>query len=80
MRKFFSFMLVVAAVTISIKFWAIMIKMLAWAIVFLTGSLHSSDLTAVPALSFRQSVGIVTLLSLLALSLQAGRNNSNRGQ
>ena len=77
MRKS-SFVVMLAAAVASMTLWVIMTSLTAWAIVFITGALHSSGLTQIPALSFWQSVGIVTLLSLLAFSLRAGRNNGRR--
>lgn len=74
MRKS-SFVVMLAEAVASMTLWAVMTSLTAWVIVFLTGALHSSDLTQIPALSFWQSVGIVTLLSLLAFSLRAGRIN-----
>lgn len=76
MRKYFSFLLVAAAVVISMVFWATMISMVAWSVVFLTGALHGFGLAPVPALSFWQSMGVVfVMLSLLTFLLRAGRNN-----
>ncbi len=67
MRKCLSFLLVAATVAISVAFCAIMISLIAWSVVFLTGSLNGFGLTVIPALSFWQSVGVVILLSPLAL-------------
>ena len=79
MRKFFSFVLVAAVVAISMAFWAIFIALIAWSVVFLTGALHGSGLTVVPALSFWESMAIsLTLLSLVALLLRAVRRNNRR--
>ena len=74
MRKYSSLMLVAAALAISVMFWAIFIVLVAWALVFLTGSLHDSGLTAVPALSFWESmVTSLAVLSLIAFLLRVGR-------
>ncbi len=67
MRKCLSFLLVAATVAISVAFCAIMISLIAWSVVFLTGSLNGFGLTVIPALSFWQSVGVVILLSPLVL-------------
>lgn len=81
MRKFFSFMLVAAAVVINLVFWANMVALVAWSVVFLTRSLHSSGLVTIPALSFWQSMGVVfAILSLLTFLLRAGRNNRREGR
>ena len=80
MRKSSFVVMLAATVAISMAFWAIMISLVAWAIVFLTGALHSSGLTSIPALSFWQSVGIVTLLYLLTFPLRAGRSNREGGR
>ena len=76
MRYRFSFDVSMAAVVaISVAFYAIMISMIAWGIVFLTGALHSSGLASIPALSFWQSVELLALICLLAIPLRAGRSN-----
>ena len=78
MKKCLSFLPVVATVAIMITFLTIMISMIAWSVVFLTGSLNGFGLTAIPALSFWQSVGVVILLSPLAL-LAASRRKQRVG-
>lgn len=64
-----------ATVAISIAFWAIIIALIAWGVSFLTGDLHSSGITSIPALSFWQSVELLILIYLLAIPLRAGRSN-----
>ena len=78
MKKCLSFLLVVATVAIMIIFLFIMVSMVAWSVVFLTGSLNGLGLTVIPALSFWQSVGVVVLLSPLAL-LAASRRKQRVG-
>ena len=79
MRKLFSFVMLAVTVAISMAFWATMISMVALSVVFVTGSLHGSGLTRIPALSFWQSMAIsLTLLSLVALLLRAVRRNNRR--
>ena len=74
MRKRLSFVMLAATVAISMAFWANMVALIAWALVFLTGSLHGSGLTAVPALSFWESmVTSLAVLSLIAFLLRVGR-------
>ena len=51
---------------------------IAWSLVFLTGALHSSGLTQIPALSFWQSVGVLLLVFLLSIPLRAGRINISK--
>ena len=80
MEKCFSFLLIAAVVAISLAFWAIFIALIAWSVVFLTGALHSSGLTQIPALSFWQSVGVLLLISLLSFPLRAGRSNREGGR
>ena len=75
MRKTSFVVMLAATVAISIAFWAIMISVIAWGVVFLTGDLHSSGLTSIPALSFWQSVELLALICLLAIPLRAGRSN-----
>ena len=67
MRKFSFVVILAATIAISIAFCAIMVSLIAWSVVFLTGSLNGFGLTVIPALSFWQSVGVVILLSPLAL-------------
>lgn len=67
MKKCLSFLLVAATVAISLAFCVIMISMISWSLVFLTGALHGFGLAPIPALSFWQSVVAVILLSPLAL-------------
>ena len=79
MRDRFSFIVpVVTVVAISVAFWVVMTSVIAWSVVFLTGSLNGFGLTAIPALSFWQSVGVVILLSPLAL-LAASRRKQRVG-
>ena len=74
--RWFSFIMpVVTAVIIGAVFWVIMISMIAWSLVFLTGALHNSGLTDVPALSFWQSVGVLVGVFLLSIPWHAGRSN-----
>lgn len=81
MRRYFYFLLVAAVVAINLVFWANMVAMVAWSVVFLTGALHGSGLAPIPALSFWQSMGVVVVtLSLLTFLLRAGRNNRGRGR
>ena len=81
MRDRFSFViLVAAAVAIGLAFWAIIITLIAWGVVFLTGALHSSGLTSIPALSFWQSVGVLFLIALLTAPLRTGRSNRKGGR
>lgn len=75
MRKCSSFLLVAAVVAIGVAFWAIIVALIAWGIVFLTGALHGSGLASIPALSFWQSVELLALIYLLAIPLRAGRSN-----
>ena len=77
MRKSSFVIMLAATVAISIAFWAICIALIAWGVVFLTGALHSSGLTSIPALSFLQSVGVLFLISLLSVPLRAGRTNKD---
>mgnify|MGYP000876064720 CR=1 FL=1 len=78
MRKFSFFLLVAATTAISLAFWAIIIALIAWGVSFLTGDLHSSGITSVPALSFWQSVKLIILIYLLAIPLRAGRINISK--
>ena len=78
MRKTSFVVMLAATVAISIVFWAIMISVIAWGVVFLTGDLHSSGLTSIPALSFWQSVKVLILISLLSVPLWAGRINISK--
>lgn len=72
---------VAVTAVISLAFWAIMISAIAWSIVFLTGALHGSGLTFVPALSFWQSaVASLAVLSLMAFLLRAARRGRRRGR
>ena len=81
MRDRFSFIVpVVTVVAISVVFYAIMISMIAWGVVFLTGALHSSGLASIPALSFWQSVGVLALIYLLAIPLRAGSSKEGEGE
>ena len=81
MRYRFSFDVSMAAVVaISVAFYAIMISMIAWGVVFLTGALHSSGLASIPALSFWQSVGVLALIYLLAIPLRAGSSKEGEGE
>ena len=81
MRYRFSFDVSMAAVVaISVAFYAIMISMIAWGIVFLTGALHSSGLASIPALSFWQSVGVLALIYLLAIPLRAESSKEGEGE
>ena len=76
MRKLFSFVMLAVTVAISMAFWATMISMVALSVVFVTGSLHGSGLTRIPALSFWQSMAIsLALLALLAFLLRERKNN-----
>ena len=75
MRKTSFVVMLAATVAISIAFWAICIALIAWGVSFLTGDLHSSGITSVPALSFWQSVELLALIYLLAIPLRAGRSN-----
>lgn len=54
---------------------AILLVPNAWLISLLTEALNSSGLDQIPALSFWQSVGILVLISLLAIQLRAGMSN-----
>ncbi len=65
-------MAVAVVAAISLMFWAIMISLLSWSVVFLTRT--CSALLHTPALSFLQSVGVVIALSLLISLLRAGRS------
>ena len=78
MKKCLSFLLVAATVAISLAFCVIMISMISWSLVFLTGALHGFGLAPIPALSFWQSVVAVILLSPLAL-LTASRRKQQVG-
>jgi hypothetical protein len=79
MRDRFSFIVpVVTVVAISVAFWVVMTSAIAWSLVFLTGALHSSGLTQIPALSFWQSVGVLLLVFLLSIPLRAGRINISK--
>ena len=78
MRKTSFVVMLAATVAISIAFWAIMISVIAWGVVFLTGALHGFGLAPIPALSFWQSVVAVILLSPLAL-LAASRRKQQVG-
>lgn len=81
MRKYFSIILVAAAVAISLTFWANMVALVAWSMVFLTGALHGSGLTFIPALSFWESaVASLAVLSLMAFLLRAVRRGRRRGR
>lgn len=75
MRKTSFVVMLAATVAISIAFWAIIIALIAWGVSFLTGDLHSSGITSIPALSFWQSVELLILIYLLAIPLRAGRSN-----
>ena len=75
MRKTSFVVMLEATVAISIAFWAIIIALIAWGVSFLTGDLHSSGITSIPALSFWQSVELLILIYLLAIPLRAGRSN-----
>ena len=55
--------------------WLAIIPLIARAIVFLTGALHGLGFTQIPALSFWQSFGLLSMISLLAILLQAWRSN-----
>lgn len=74
-----SFVMLAATVAISIAFCAIMISLIAWSIVFLTGALHSFGVTQVPALSFWQSFGLLSTIFTLAILLKAWRSNKKGG-
>ena len=65
-------MAIAVVAAISLMFWAIMIALLSWSVVFLTRT--CSALLHTPALSFLQSVGVVIALSLLISLLRAGRS------
>ena len=73
MRYRFSFDMPVAAV---VAFWAIIFILSAWGVAFATGALHSS-FTFIPALSFRQSAGVLALIFLLYVQLRARRINKD---
>ena len=75
MQKCLSFLLVAATVAISVAFCAIMISMISWSLVFLTGALHDLSFNQIPALSFWWSFGIVFTIFLLAILLQVWRSN-----
>ena len=51
------------------------VSMTAWTVSLLTGALHRSGLTDVPALSFWQSYWIVLLIYMLSLTWHAGGIN-----
>ena len=69
MKKCLSFLLVATAVAIMIIFSFIMVSMIAWSLVFLTGDLHRS-VTQVPALSFWHSYRVISFICLMAFPLQ----------
>lgn len=75
MKKCLSFLLVAATVAISVAFCVIMISMISWSLVFLTGALHDLSFAQISALSFWWSFGIVFTIFLLAILLQVWRNN-----
>ena len=83
MRRIFSIMLMVIVMTINIIFWATMLALVSWSVVFLTGALH--NLFSTPALSFWQSVGVLlALLCLISSRCERGgqrkaRTASNEG-
>ena len=72
MRKTSFVVMLAATVAISMTFWAICIALITWSVSFLTGALHNSGLYQIPALSFWQSLGVLTLIYLLAIPLRAG--------
>ncbi len=72
MRRIFSIMLMVIVMTINIIFWATMLALVSWSVVFLTGALH--NLFSTPALSFWQSVGVLLALLCLIIPLREGRS------
>lgn len=80
MRNEEPLIVVVMAAGIVMVFWAILITLISWAVVFLTGALHGSGLTQIPALSFWQSFGILTLIYLLTFPLRAGRRSGSNGR
>ena len=80
MKKCLPFLPVATAVAISIAFCAIMISLIAWSIVFLTGALHSFGVIQVPALSFWHSFGLLFTIFTLAILLQAWRSNKKGGR
>ena len=69
------FMLVAAAAVVNAGIRVIIIALTALGVVFITGDLHSSGLTQIPALSFWQSVEVLLLVYLLSAPLRAGRSN-----
>ena len=75
MKKGSFVVLIAATMVISLVFWAVFTSLIAWGVVLLTGALHGSGLTQIPALSFWQSVGVIVLLSLLTVPLRAGRRS-----
>ena len=65
-------MAVAVVAAISLMFWAIMLALVSWSVVFLTGALH--NLFSTPALSFWQSVGVLLALLCLIIPLREGRS------
>ena len=80
MRKPSFVVMLAATVASSIAFCAIMISLIAWSIVFLTGALHSFGVIQVPALSFWHSFGLLFTIFTLAILLQAWRSNKKGGR
>ena len=72
------FMLVAAAAVVNAGIRVIIIALTALGVVFITGDLHSSGLTQIPALSFWQSVEVLLLVYLLSAPLRAGRINISK--
>lgn len=79
MKKCLSFLLVAATVATSVAFCAIMISMISWSLVFLTGALHGFGIAPIPALSFWQSFGILATVSLFILATCGGMANREKG-
>ena len=63
---------VIAELIIYIILLVAIASMTAWTVSLLTGALHRSGLTDVPALSFWQSYWIVLLIYVLSLTWHAG--------
>ncbi len=78
MRRIFSIAAVAAAIAVSAIFWAIMIALVSWSVVFLTRGLNT--LVHTTALSFWQSVELLVFLCCLMIIPLRGEGLSEEGE